>query len=360
MNRTAPQTVIAKPAARSPAKPDRRRFFNAAGKVAGLAALVATAGSLPGALRARAADTPIGPKWWPSSWGAGDQKGATNYMTPKKTLEATKLIRTGKVHKLGRVYESEMPLFGSRAFALRSPGSPTGGTFGDNKIVWNDEFLCTEIGQVGTQFDGLAHIGVEVGKPGDTNEQRFYNGFSQHDMAGSYGLAKLGIEHLNPFFTRGILVDVRDLKGRMLDKGEELSVADITGALKKQGMSASDITPGDAVLFRTGWGELWKKDNARFNSGAPGIGLDAGKWLASKKISMVGSDTWPVEVVPNPNSKLAFPVHQELIVRNGIFIHENLNFDSLAADGTHLFAYIFSPVPIRGATGSPGSPLGIA
>ena len=51
--------------------------------------------------------------------------------------------------------------------------------FGENKIVWNDEFLCTEIGQVGTQFDGLAHIGVAMGHTGDQNTQMFYNGFTQ-------------------------------------------------------------------------------------------------------------------------------------------------------------------------------------
>ena len=97
-------------------------------------------------------------------------------------------------------------------------------------------------------------------------------------------------------------------------------------------MSESDIKPGDAVFMQTGWGELWKKDNATFNGGAPGIGVEAAEWLIKKEISLVGADTWPVEVVPNPDKKLAFPVHQMLITRHGIFIHENLQFDSLVAD----------------------------
>ncbi len=151
----------------------RRDFLRTSG--IGLTGAALGAGAL-GAARPAAAQTPIGEKWWPSRWGADDQAGASNMMGPEKTLEATRLIKTGKVHSLGHVYEPEMPLFGQRVFGLRTPGMPTGGIFGDNKILWNDEFLATEIGQVGTQFDGLGHIGVETGAAGNQAEQRLYNG----------------------------------------------------------------------------------------------------------------------------------------------------------------------------------------
>ena len=124
-------------------------------------------------------------------------------------------------------------------------------------------------------------------------------------------------------------------------------------------MSESDIKPGDAVFMQTGWGELWKKDNATFNGGAPGIGVEAAEWLIKKEISLVGADTWPVEVVPNPDKKLAFPVHQMLITRHGIFIHENLQFDSLVADKSYHFAYIFAPMKLKGGTGAPGNPIAV-
>ena len=45
-------------------------------------------------------------------------------------------------------------------FPKGSPASPE--SWGKNRLVGNDEFLCAEIGQVGTQFDGLAHIGTRV------------------------------------------------------------------------------------------------------------------------------------------------------------------------------------------------------
>ena len=310
-----------------------------------------------GAAPVAAQDTPIGPIWWPSTHGAGDQAGASNLVTPDKVMAATKLIKTGTLIKLGRDYEAEMPLFGSRAFALRIPSAPTGGTFGSNRIIWNDEFLATEIGQVGTQFDGLGHIGVRVKGDTDLAETRYYNGFTGTDLAGAYGLLKLGVEHVKPFFTTGHVIDAAAVKGGPMNAGDEISVADIKAALARDGKSEADITAGDVVLIHTGWGRHWITDNATFNSGAPGIGVEAAEWLAAKQIALVGADTWPVEVVPNPDSNLAFPAHQILLVKHGIFIHENLAVERLVEAGVNTFAYIYQPVPIKGATGSAGSPI---
>ncbi len=304
-------------------------------------------------------DTPIGPPWWPSPWGADDEAGASNWITPAKVMDAAQLIQTGEIHELGRVYEAGMPLFGQRAFSLRIPGSPTGGPFGGNKLVFNDEFVSTEIGQVGTQFDGLGHIGVQIGEPSDRAAMRFYDGVTAAEIAGPYGLQKLGIEKLKPIFTRGILIDVAGFRGQMLDVGEEITLADVQGVLERQGMAEDDIQPGDAVLFNTGWGSLWNVDNERYNSGAPGIGMEVAGWLVEKQIALVAADTWPVEVVPNPDPELAFPVHGELLTKNGIFIHENLNLDGLVEQETYQFAYIFVRVPFKGATGSPGSPIAV-
>ena len=297
--------------------------------------------------------------WWPSRWGDKDEAGASNWMTAKKVMSATQLIKTGKIYELGRQYDEEMPLFGNRVFSLRIPGAPTGGPSGQNQLVYHDEFLTTEIGQVGTQFDGLGHIGLQLGEPGDQQEMRYYNGFTEKEMANANGLKKLGIENVRPIFTRGILLDIAGQKNRMLEAGEEITLEDVKATLARQGMKEKDIQPGDVVLFNTGWGSLWKVDNERFNQGAPGIGLEVANWLIEKQVILAGADTWPVEVVPNPDPNLAFPVHGELIVKNGIFLHENLNLNGLIEDKVYQFAYIFVRVPIAGATGSPGSPIAI-
>jgi kynurenine formamidase len=306
-----------------------------------------------------AGDTPIGPKWWPSRWGAQDESGASNWITPAKVLEAARLIKSGKIYDIGRVYDSSMPMFGARVFGLRIPGAPTGGPFGKNRLVYHDEFLATEIGQVGTQFDGLGHIGCVVGKDGDMTEVRFYNGFTEAEIANAYGLQKLGVEKIKPLFTRGILVDVAGLKGRMLDKGEEIKVADVQAALQRAGIAEGSIRPGDGVFFNTGWGDLWGKDNARFNEGQPGIGLEVARWCVDKQLTLVGSDTWATEVVPNPDPDLAFVVHNELITKNGIHNHENLDFAELIKDRVHEFVYVFAPLRLKGATGSAGRPIAI-
>jgi kynurenine formamidase len=74
---------------------------------------------------------------------------------------------------------------------------------------------------------------------------------------------------------------------------------------------------------------------------------------------MVGADTWSVEVVPNPDPALGFPVHQLLLPRNGIYIFENLVTEELARDNGYAFAFFWAPLKLKGATGSPGNPLAI-
>jgi kynurenine formamidase len=342
---------------------DRRGFL----KTASLGAVGAVAGAAHGKFglspitpaQAQAPAAGQADRWWPSKWGAGDEAGATNHMTPAKTLEVSRTIRDGKVYRIGRVYEQGMPMFGARAFALRIPGGPTGGPFGANKLIYNDEFLATEIGQAGTQFDGLGHIGIQQGRDGDKNEMRFYNGFTSQEINDAYGLRKLGIEKLKPIFTRGHLLDIMALKGGMMDVGQEITLADIRGALARQSMNEADIKPGDGIFLNTGWGSLWMKNNDRYNSGCPGIGVEVANWMIQKDITVTGADTWPVEVVPNPDKNVAFPVHGMLITRNGILIHENMIFDDLIAERKYQFVYVFSPSPIKGATGSTGGPIAI-
>ncbi len=307
-------------------------------------------------------DTPLGSKWWPNAmWGGDDQAGSTNwYKKPEVVLRAIAQIKQGKTLKMGHEYTAEMPLFGARKFSLRIPGTPTGGPFGPNKIMWNDEFLSTEVGQVGTQFDGLGHIGVQVGAPGDKNEMRWYNGVSAAEMGSPYGLLKNGVEHLNPIIARGILFDIAGYRGvDSMEKGEVVSMDDMKGALAKQGMSDYTPMPGDAIVIRTGWEMHWG-DPAKFNDGCPGIGMEVAKWIAEDvKAGVTGFDTWPGDAVPNPDPACAFCVHQYLQTRHGIVNQENMKLSEAASLGVYQFAYFYSPAPIKGATGSMGAPVGI-
>lgn len=305
-----------------------------------LGVIVLAAAAAVGVSRAQTGD------WYPSRWGAADQRGAANRITPAKVLEAKNLITEGAVYQLGRVYETAMPMFGTRHYSLRIP--QTFGPMGANQTTYHDEIVSAEIGQVGTQFDGLGHIGV-----GDL----YYNGHNRNEFSKADGLQKLGVENVGAIATRGVLVDVAAYKGvAQLARDYEITLADLTGALALQ---RTEVRAGDVVLVHTGWGSHWLADNAAFAASAPGIGLAAAQYLVEREVVMVGSDTWATEVVPNPNPELQFPVHQLLIPRNGIYIFENLATEDLARDGVYEFAFFFAPLKLKGATGSPGNPIAI-
>jgi kynurenine formamidase len=285
-------------------------------------------------------------RWYPSRWSAADQRGAANRITPDKVLEAKNLIVRGVIYQVGRTYEAGMPMFGTRHYSLRIPQAfkiP-----GANQALYHDEIVSGELGQIGTQFDGLGHVGI-----GDL----FYNGNNRSDFAQADGLTKLGIENVGPIVTRGVLIDVARYKGvPQLQPSYEITAADLRGALQRQKL---EIRPGDVALIHTGWGALWMKDNAKYVQTCPGIGVDAAQFLAAEEVVVVGADNWGVEVSPNPNVSLAAPVHQLMLARNGIYLHENLNTADLARDSVYEFAYIFTPLPMKGATGSPGNPIAI-
>jgi len=307
-------------------------------------------------------DTPLGSKWWPHPmWGEGDEAGSTNWYTkPEVVQRALAEAKTGKVYRLGHDYTSKMPLFGERKFSLRIPATPTGGPFGANKILWHDEFLATEIGQVGTQFDGLGHIGVQIGEDGDRSNMRWYNGFTNLEVGSAYGLKKLGIEKLHPIIARGILIDLAGALGDMA-KGQAATMDDVKAALKKQGMENFKFENGDALLFRYGWERHWN-DPTTYNDGCPGLAMDVVRWIAEDvKAGVTGGDTWPAtDAVPYPNEPgCAFCAHTFLQTRHGIINQENLALKKLADDGVYVFTYLYSPVPIAGGTGSIGSPLAL-
>ena len=91
--------------------------------------------------------------WHPSPWGADDQRGAANRLSPAEVLAATNLITTGQVYQLGRVYEAGIPLFGTRHYSLKIPYAL--GPLGENRTMGHEAIISGELGQVGTQFDGL-------------------------------------------------------------------------------------------------------------------------------------------------------------------------------------------------------------
>jgi kynurenine formamidase len=282
----------------------------------------------------------------PSKWGAADERGSGNHMKAESVLKAVRLVRTGEVVELGHVLNVSMPISATRRFDVH-----TKRTFMNkpsNRRGSNEEVLLSEIGQVGTQLDGFAH---------QTIEDKVYNCFKMDDIATRTGFTKVGIEKVGTLITRGLLIDVAALKGvDMLPDTYEITVADLEQALQRQNQK---LQPGDAVIIHTGWGKLWAKDNARYMKGNPGIGVQAAEWLAKQDPMLVGADTPPVEVSPNPDPQISLPVHQIMLVVNGIHLLENLKLDDLAAKRVHEFAFMMQPLKLQGFTGSSVAPIAV-
>jgi kynurenine formamidase len=292
--------------------------------------------------------------WWPNKlWGAGDQSGGSNWITPEKIVKAFSLVKTGKVFELGHPYERGMPMPGQRSYNIFIPSFPTYAPSGKDKVVFNDEYVTAEIGQVGTQFDGPGHVGRLMTMADSSTTNVFYNGFTEDEMRNPYGLQKLGVENVKPIITRGILIDLAGYKAvNTMPENYEITMADVRNALAKQAMKESDIEPGDALLFNLGWWRLWP--DKKTVDGKPAFaGREVIDWIISMKPCMVGSDA-SLDAGPE------YMLHKEVILKNGIFNLEYMNFESMVPGiQQYKFLFIFTPLPLKGATGSPGRPLAV-
>ncbi len=141
-----------------------------------------------------------------------------------------------------------------------------------------------------------------------------------------------------------------------LDAGYEITVADLEGAIAKQSLT---FQPGDAIIVHTGWGKLWDTEPVRYGSSNPGLGVKASEFLIAKEPVLLGADTPPVEVNPNPDKTISLPLHQMALVINGVHLLENLKLDELAAKGVSEFAFVMQPLKLQGATGSTVAPAAI-
>jgi len=283
----------------------------------------------------------------PSKWGAGDERGSGNLMKPDQVVKAAKLIRTGEVIELGQVLDpTNMPFFPGRQLSILT--KRTNVLPQSNRRISNEEMVIGELGQIGTQFDGFSHQGIDAG---------FYNCFKQDQIATRNGFTKLGIENVGALMTRGVMIDVAAVKGvEMLPDSYEITVQDLQEALRRQNIT---LQMGDAIIINTGWGKLWGKDNARYMKTDPGIGVAAAEWLAKQNPMLIGSDNWSVEVNPNPDPKIGSPVHQILLAVNGIHMLESLKLDELVAKRVNEFAFILQPLKLKGATGSTVAPIAV-
>jgi kynurenine formamidase len=340
-------------------------------------------------LKGPVSDKPITEKWAPSKWGASDRAGSANHTSNAANVaRALATVKQNKAITIGKYYHREAPAFGARGWQMSIPGTPTGGPFGKNALIYHDELVTTEIGQIQTQFDGPGHIGVNTSKgPVMYNGVTSWDAYEHGGGGRVVGMGPLGVEHVGElgFVCRLVVLDAvayKKSRGAIPPSAEMLPIPtkpgdpgivpadDVAGMLKMQNLR--DIGPGDCVALHTGQGNSWSNDRYKtmtadqrkaardlFEKGEPGFGLSACEYMAARDIALTMCDTSACDAQPSGEQGPDFsvPCHTEMQTRRGIWNLENVDTKSLVDRKIHEGAFIWAPLRIIGATGSPGNPM---
>lgn len=279
----------------------------------------------------------------PSKWGAGDELGAANYVTPEQVSSAASLIKKGQSHGLGIVVESGMPAFPPRDTQLQivQPGQEFGRdttpSYGWH-MSYNDDVVQMWLG-TGPQLDGLSHLG-EAGE--------FYNCHRGEDFTQITGVTKLSLHNVPPLIGRGVLLDMTEHFGvEAMSGGQPITPADIKAAAKNQNIR---FRQGDVILFHTGWTDAkLKADPQTWGSTIPGLTNEAAVYVASLNPMAVGADTWGVEAVPAIGGDKLFYGHVTLLKENGIYILETMDTGRLAREDVKEFMFVLGHAKLKGS-----------
>lgn len=276
----------------------------------------------------------------PSRWGAEDEIGNANLMTPKSILKAAQLIRKGKTYSLGITVDPTTPAFAPRSMSLQvvQPGQQFGNAPNPN-MSYNDDIVQTWLG-IGPQIDGLGHLGDADGM--------YYNCNDIRDFGDISGLTRLGIENIPPIVARGIILNMAGHFGvETMTAGQYFSVDDVKAVEKKQ---KTPVRKGDVVLFHTGWTDAMLADHPeQWVAGEPGQSEEVARYLAGKEVIAVGADTWGLDVVPPQRADHPFAGHVILLKENGIYILETMNTGPLVDDKAFEFLFVLGHAKLRGA-----------
>lgn len=324
--------------------------------------------------------------WVPSKYGAEDQRGSLNEVTPRRTSRAMRRVRGSTVttYQLGEEMFNGFPAFPSDPPRLHDmflyafgydagPDFVAGGgiqasvdPLGPNLVTGHEERFAENFTfQIGTQVDGLGHVGVGP---------FFYNGNQAQDLASPTGLTALGNETMGPLATRGVILDIVGLKvatgatddfftapnGRpVLRDDYRITIDDIDNALHRQRLRY--IGAGDVPIFHTGWTHLVRSDPQRYLTQEPGIYLAEARYLADKGVALIATDTWGLEVLdPGVTEGNAFPCHQELFGKYGCRIGESFVTDAAIDDHVYEGLLVVTPENVPGATCGSSAPTLLA
>lgn len=281
-------------------------------------------------------------------WGADDEMGASNLITPAKRKEAAALVKEGlSVSLAHNVIQEDAADAGSRL----------------DRVVLNvSESGASDRYQYSGTYHGAIHSHLDAVNCHVMFEGKGYNGRPMADVKAASGCEKGSIlAQRNGILTRGILFDATRLPGKAtpqgwLDPGTAIHAADLE-ALEK--IERVKVAPGDVILLYTG---RWKRRAAlgpwKTSEGFAGYQADVAYFMKERGVAFIGHDAWN-DVSPNgfPPS-VGLPLHRLALVSLGVSIFDNLDFEEAVQTARRLnrYEFMFTAAPLRIEKGM-GSPL---
>lgn len=281
-------------------------------------------------------------------WGAEDELGTLNLITPEKRRAAAALVTDGISVSLSLPLNKDKsennPSPFEHALSVEQFGGQSGAI---------DRYSVSYHGTAHSHLDGLPHV---------FHKGRMYNGYST-DLLNADGAGKLGVHNMkNGIVTRGVLVDMAWLKGvEFLEPGTAITTDDLAQWEAKTGVR---IERGDALLLRTG---RWERQRQKgpinmMASGAAGFHASVAKWLKERDVAALGSDSGS-DVIPSGVEGRPVPLHELVIAGLGMPMLDNLDLDALSeearARNRWTFLFVTAPLRVEGGTGSPVNPLAV-
>jgi kynurenine formamidase len=288
-------------------------------------------------------------------WGAEDERGTLNFITPDRLVAAAALVRKGAVFDLGIPFDDQGPQPGGGRINPVHLMSQTGDTqVFPGGFRYADDYIFMPL-QGASQWDALAHVYYDG---------QLYNGYPASDVT-VVGAFHDTIDRIAKGVAgRGVLLDIARVRGvDWLAAGDVITPADLEAAIAAQG--GVDVGAGDILLFRTGWRRMFleRQSAPEFMAGEPGLGQACCEWLHDREVAAACSDNWAIEVLPGEFDDVVLNVHMVLIRDMGMTLGEILDFEELAADcaadGVWEFFFCAPPLKVTRGVGSPINPLAI-
>jgi kynurenine formamidase len=278
-------------------------------------------------------------------WGADDQLGTLNLITPAMRIAAAQSVRSGRAVALGREFAADTP--GMREFSYRmiryNDALPEEAGSRDVVTIMCHGFAITHV-------DALCHIFTPAG------EQGMYNSYPVSDVTPA-GAIRLGIEKIGEqgIVGRGVLLDIAELRGGALPPGSAINPQDLEEAEQRHGVRVGE---GDILFVRNGAGAQ--------NTHRLGTGLSASclPWLRARGVSVLSSDS-DSDVHPPPArlTRWVEPIHMVGIPFMGLTLLDNSGLDELAsacaAERRWHFFVSAAPWRLKGATGCAINPIAV-